>query len=111
MLCFNQSYISSKRKQTQIRGDDQRKQQQRWITDSETKTVPKKKKLQKVQKKYAHHRDQLLHTNVTCKNRNSMQTNIIQLGKREGETEEKKKDRQFTKSLHSSVTKNDHFAA
>jgi hypothetical protein len=44
--------ISNKRKQTQIRGDDQRKQRQRWITDSETKRV-KKKKLQKAQKKNA----------------------------------------------------------
>jgi hypothetical protein len=87
--CFASiSHISNKRKQTQIRGDDQSKQQQSWITDSETKTVPKKK-LRKVQKKYAHHRDQLLHTNVTCKNRNSMQTNIIQLEKREREGREK----------------------
>ncbi len=50
-----------------------------------------------------HHRDQLLHTNVTCGNRNSMQTNIIQLGKRQREKEEKKKDERFTKSLHRSV--------
>jgi hypothetical protein len=39
-----------------------------------------------------HHRDQLLHTNVTCRNRNSMQTNIIQLGKRQRDKEGKKKD-------------------
>jgi hypothetical protein len=63
----------------------------------------KKYKLQKVQKKNAHHRDQLLHTNVTCRNRNSMQTNILQLRKRQREKEGKKKDRRFTKSLHSSV--------
>jgi len=51
--CFASiSDISNKRKQTQIRGDDQSKQQQSWITDSETKTVAKKK-LQKVQKKNA----------------------------------------------------------
>jgi hypothetical protein len=42
--CFASiSHTSNKRKQTQIRGDDQSKQQQSWITDSETKTVPKKK--------------------------------------------------------------------
>lgn len=49
-----------------------------------------------------YHRDQLLHTNVTCRNRNSMQTNIIQLGKRQREKEGKKKDGRF-RSLHSSV--------
>jgi hypothetical protein len=55
-----------------------------------------------VQKKYAHHRDQLLHTNVTCRKRNSMQTKIIQLGKRQREKEGRKKDGRF-RSLHSSV--------
>jgi hypothetical protein len=40
-----------------------------------------------------------------------MQKNIIQLGKKQREKEEKKKDGRFTKSLHSSVTKNDHFGA
>jgi hypothetical protein len=49
-----------------------------------------------------HHRDQLLHTNVDCRNRNSMQTNIIQLGTRQREKEGKKKDGRF-RSLHSSV--------
>ncbi len=50
-----------------------------------------------------HHRDQFLHTNVACRNRNSMQTDTIQLGKRQREKEGKKKDGWFTRSLHSSV--------
>ncbi len=103
--CFASiSPIPNKRKQTQIRGDDQGKRQQSWITDSETKTVPKKnyKRCRKRMPTRTHHRDQLLHTNVDCRNRNSMQTNIIQLGTRQREKEGKKKDGRF-RSLHSSV--------